>query len=151
MSSDESKEEQLDRELIELLNELRVALPGVQVIFAFLLTVPFSQRFEAISDLRRDAYFATFVCAATSSVLLIAPSAQHRILWRQHDKKKLLERANVMALAGLAFLALAISGATFMITDLVFGAAEASAVTAAVAGAIALFWWVLPLWRRVHK
>jgi len=147
----EDDKARLDRELIELLNELRVALPGVQVIFAFLLTVPFSQRFASISDLRRDAFFATFVCTAAASVLLIAPSAQHRLLWRQYDKQKLLERANAMAIAGLAFLALAISGATFLVTDIVFGTAEASAVTAGVAGGIAVFWYIVPLRRRLRR
>ena len=150
-ADDEDENERLDRELIELLNELRVALPGVQVIFAFLLTVPFTQRFEALSDVRRDTFFATFVCTAASSILLIAPSAQHRILWRQYDKKKLLERSNAMAIAGLAFLALAIAGASFLVTDLVFGTPAAAAVAAVIAGATAVFWYVVPIWRRLAR
>jgi len=83
MSGDESKEEQLDRELIELLNELRVALPGVQVLFAFLLGVPFTQRFGEVTDIQKDAYFLTFLCTAIATALLIAPSAYHRLNWRR--------------------------------------------------------------------
>src|SRR5512132_3521469 len=90
MSSNESKEERQDRELIELLNELRVALPGVQVLFAFLLGVPFTQRFGQMSELQKDVYFVTFLCAAASTALLIAPSAYHRLEWRQGDKEHLL-------------------------------------------------------------
>ena len=86
----ESKDERLDRELIELLNELRVALPGVQVLFAFLLGVPFTQRFAQVAELQKDVYFLTFLCAAAATALLIAPSAYHRLEWRQGDKEHLL-------------------------------------------------------------
>jgi hypothetical protein len=149
MSDGESREEKLDRELIELLNELRVALPGVQVIFAFLLTVPFTQRFEDVTDIQRDVFFATFVCTAISSVLLISPSAQHRILFRQYDKEKLIRRSNLLAIAGLTFLALALSGAAFLVTDMVFETASAAGVAAAIAGVIIVFWYVIPLYRRL--
>ena len=84
---DQKQRRDRDRELIELLNELRVALPGVQVLFAFLLIVPFSQRFSSVTPLQRYAYFATLLCAAVSAVLLIAPSSHHRLLWRQHAKE----------------------------------------------------------------
>ena len=147
----ESNKERLDRELIELLNELRVALPGVQVIFAFLLTVPFTQRFEALTPFRRDTYFATFVCTALSSVLLIAPSAQHRLLFRQFDKERLLRRANVLAILGLAFLALSIVGAIFLITHMVFDTAAAAGAAAGIAGVTALNWYVVPLYRRLRR
>src|SRR3954469_7754678 len=109
----ESKDERLDRELIEFLNELRVALPGVQVLFAFLLGVPFTQRFSQVSDLQKDVYFLTFLCAAVATGLLIAPSAYHRLDWRQGDKEHLLVVSNRFAIAGTAFLALAISGSVF--------------------------------------
>src|SRR5438034_29310 len=85
MSSAESKEERLDRELIELLNELRVALPGVQVLFAFLLGVPFTQRFEQVTELQKDVYCLTFLCAAFATALLTAPSAYHRLEWRRRE------------------------------------------------------------------
>ena len=83
MADGESKAEKLDRELKELTDELRVALPGVQVLFAFLLTVPFTSRFEDVSELQQDAFFASFLCATASSICLIAPSVMHRIQWRQ--------------------------------------------------------------------
>ena len=100
MSGDESKEERLDRELIELLNELRVALPGVQVLFAFLLGVPFTQRFGEVTDLQKDVYFLTFLCAAVATALLIAPSAYHRLDWRRGDKEHLLVVSNRLAIVG---------------------------------------------------
>jgi hypothetical protein len=84
--SEESRKDRANRELIEMLNELRVALPGVQVLFAFLLTVPFSVGFSEVSDFQRRAYFVTLVASALASGLLIAPAAQHRVLFRQHDK-----------------------------------------------------------------
>ena len=101
MSDDgEDRSERLDRELIELLNELRVALPGVQVLFGFLLAVPFSQGWQRVTDTERLVFFLTFLSTAIATVLLIAPSAQHRILWRARDKEALLRRANALALAG---------------------------------------------------
>ena len=124
----ESKDERLDRELIEFLNELRVALPGVQVLFAFLLGVPFTQRFGEVSDLQRDVYFLTFLCTAVATALLIAPSAHHRLEWRQGDKEHLLVVSNRLAIAGTAILALAISGTVFVVTDLLFNEASAAFV-----------------------
>jgi len=126
MSSAESKEERLDRELIELLNELRVALPGVQVLFAFLLGVPFTQRFEQVTELQKDVYFLTFLCAAVATALLIAPSAYHRLEWRRGDKEHLLVVSNRLALSGTVFLALAISGSVFVVTEMLFDAPSAA-------------------------
>ena len=111
MAGAESTDERLDRELIELLNELRVALPGVQMLFGFLLALPFSVGFEHTSAVDRRAYFVSFLAAAAASVLLIAPSAYHRLTWRQRDKEHLLRAANVMAIAGLGCLAIAVSAA----------------------------------------
>ena len=148
MPGDESKQERLDRELIELLNELRVALPGVQVLFAFLLGVPFTQRFGQVSDLQKDVYFLTFLCAAVATALLIAPSTYHRMDWRRGDKEHLLIVSNRLVLSGTVFLALAISGSVFVVTDMLFnetGAAVVAAVTAALFG---WFWYGLPLLRR---
>ena len=89
-ANDESTSERIDRELIELLNELRVALPGVQVLFAFLLAVPFAQRFGTVTSFQRGLFFAVLMCTAVSSILLIAPSAYHRLHFRQHNKEELL-------------------------------------------------------------
>jgi hypothetical protein len=145
----EDEKERLDRELIELLNELRVALPGVQVLFAFLLTVPFSQRFGQVTELQRDVYFASVLATAVSTILLIAPSSIHRIEWRQHDKAWMLKASNRLAIAGTVFLALAMTGVVFLITDVLFGGAALAIVTAVVAGLFAWFWFGLPLLRRL--
>jgi DMSO reductase anchor subunit len=147
---DESKDERLDRELIELLNELRVALPGVQVLFAFLLTVPFSQRFGQLTDFQRDTYFATFLAAALASLFLIAPTAHHRLRWRAHDKERLLQTSNREAIAGTIFLALAITGTVLVITDVFFGTTWAAVVAGVVAGILVWLWYGLPLSRRVR-
>jgi hypothetical protein len=148
MPGNESKEERLDRELIELLNELRVALPGVQVLFAFLLGVPFTQRFGEVTDLQKDVYFLTFLCAAASTALLIAPSAYHRLEWRRGDKEHLLVVSNRLAISGTVFLALAISGTVFVVTDMLFDVPSAAAVAAVTAAFFGWFWYGLPLLRR---
>jgi hypothetical protein len=147
----EDESERLDRELIELLNELRVALPGVQVLFGFLLTVPFSQGWSRVTDTERLVFFLTFLSTAVATALLIAPSAQHRILWRARDKDSLLRRANSLALAGTAFLALAVTGAVWVVTDIIYAQAPTSLVTAGVAGLFAWVWFAAPLIRRARK
>jgi predicted membrane channel-forming protein YqfA (hemolysin III family) len=148
--ADESKDEKLDRELIELLNELRVALPGVQVLFAFLLGVPFTQRFAQSTDLQKDAYFFTFLCAAAATALLIAPSAYHRLTWRQHDKEHLLEVSNRLAIGGTIFLALAMASTVFVVTDLIFETTAAAVVAGATAAFYGWFWYGMPLVRRLR-
>ena len=147
----EETKERLDRELIELLNELRVALPGVQVLFAFLLTVPFTQRFSQVTGVQEDAYFASFLCAALATVLLIAPSAYHRLQWRQRDKEHMLVVANRLAIAGTVFLALAVTGSVFFVTDFLFGAFTTGLVTGLIAGCFTWFWYGLPLLRRIER
>ncbi len=148
--NNEDKQERLNRELIELLNELRVALPGVQVLFAFLLTVPFTQRFPRVTGLEKNVYFATLLCTAVSTMLLIAPSSYHRLRWRQHDKERMLRTSNRLSIAGTVFLALAMTGAVFLITDLLFRGTATALVTALTAGAFAWFWYGLPLLRRAE-
>ena len=150
IAENESKDERLDRELIELLNELRVVLPGVQVLFAFLLTVPFTQRFNEVTDIQKDAYFASFLCAAVATVLLIAPSAYHRLQWPLRDKENMLVVANRLAIAGTVFLALAVTGSVFFVTDFLFGALATGIVTGLVAGLFTWFWYGLPLTRRLR-
>jgi hypothetical protein len=144
----ERKDERLDRELIELLNELRVALPGVQVLFAFLLGVPFTQRFGQVSELQQDVYFITFLCAAASTALLIAPSAYHRLEWRQGDKEHLLVVSNRLAIAGTALLALSIVGTVFVVTDMLFDVTSAAVVAGLTAAFFGWLWYALPLLRR---
>jgi Na+/melibiose symporter-like transporter len=146
----EGEDERIDRELIELLNELRVALPGVQVLFAFLLAVPFTQRFRELSDLQEYTFFVALLCTTLGSVLLIAPSAYHRLRFREHDKKRMLFTANRLAIAGTVFLALAMTSAVYLVTDLVFQATLTVIVTALAAGAFAWFWYGLPLLRKAQ-
>ncbi len=147
--SNESRKERVDRELLELLNELRVAIPGVQVLFAFLLTVPFAFGFGSVTTFQRDVYFVTLLCAALASAFLIAPSAQHRLLFRQRDKEALLLRSNLLAIAGLAFLALAITGVVVLITDVVFATAVTTIVFSTLTAAVlAILWFAHPLVRR---
>ena len=115
------RSERLDRNLGELLQELRVALPGVQVLFAFLLAVPFQQNFTKITSFEKTVYFVTLLLTAISAALLIAPSAYHRITFRYQQKSQLVFLANRFAIAGLGFLALAMTGAIMLITDVLFG------------------------------
>ncbi|HYN36592.1 MAG TPA: DUF6328 family protein, partial [Actinomycetota bacterium] len=127
----------VDRELIEFLNELRVALPGVQVLFAFLLTVPFTQRFVDINETQRNVYFAAFIAAACATAFLIAPSAYHRIRFRQGDKEHMLKAGNIMAIIGMVFLALSITFVVFLITDILFEGPVVPLVTAVIAALFA--------------
>jgi amino acid transporter len=142
---DESTEDRHNRELIELLNELRVALPGVQVLFAFLLVVPFSNGFPRLSSFDRAIYFVAVLATAVSTVLLIAPSSYHRLRWRRQDKERMLIVSNYLTIAGLAALAVAITSTVFVITDFVLHRTWASAMTALVGALFLLFWYGLPL------
>jgi hypothetical protein len=151
VARDEDKAERLDRELIELLNELRVALPGVQVLFGFLLTVPFAQGWSRVTGTQRTVFFLTFLCTAIATALLIAPSAQHRILWRARDKESLLRRANLLAIFGTLFLALAVTGAVWVVTDVIYKQAPTGVATAAIAGLLAWAWFAAPLIRRARR
>jgi Family of unknown function (DUF6328) len=151
VSSNETQDERLNRELIELLNELRVILPGVQVLFAFLLTVPFTNQFSRITESQRQVYFVTFLLTTVATSLLIAPSAYHRLRFRQHDKEQMLRTSNRLAIAGMAFLAAAITGAVYLVTDLIFEARAAiTLVTAATVLCYLWFWYGLPLMRRIR-
>jgi hypothetical protein len=148
---DEGDKERRDRELIELLNELRVVLPGVQVLFAFLLTVPFSNGFAKMTDLQRDVYFAAFISTTIATILLIAPSTYHRLQFRRGDKERMLFTANRLAIWGTGFLAVAIAAVVFVITDVLFHAAWAAAVTGIIAAFGATLWYGLPLYRRAQE
>jgi phosphoglycerol transferase MdoB-like AlkP superfamily enzyme len=148
--SDESKPERLDRELGELLQELRVALPGVQVLFAFLLTVPFSQGFAELTAFQRDLYFAILLATALASILLIAPTAYHRLRWRDYDKERLLVTSTRLSIVGLGILALAVAGAVYLIGDYLFGAGVATAAAGVIAAALVWFWFGLPLSRKAR-
>jgi Family of unknown function (DUF6328) len=146
---DESERERLDRNLSELLQELRVALPGVQVLFAFLLTIPFAQRFSQLTTAQERIYLGILLATTISAALLIAPSAYHRINFRKQQKGQLVFMSNLLAIVGLGFLALAMTGAILLVTDYIFGTA-ATVITAATAAAVFLvLWYALPLRRRM--
>ena len=148
--AEESQEERINRELIELLNELRVALPGVQVLFAFLLAVPFTQRFSDATELQTDAFMVALLSTLAGSVFLIAPSAYHRIRFRNRDKEALLRISNVFAIVGMGCLALGMTAVVFLVTDIIFKGAVTAIVTAATAALFASVWFVLPLVRRAQ-
>ena len=146
---DETEEERLDRNLGELLQELRVALPGVQVLFAFLLAVPFQHGFEKITSFQKDVYFATLILTAISATMLISPTAYHRITFRYQQKRRLVFYANRFSIIGLALLALAMTGAITLITDVLFGATATAIVTPLALLTFGFFWFGLPLQRRL--
>ena len=141
----ETKLDRLDRELIELLNELRVALPGVQVLFAFLLTVPFTPAFAGLSATDRRTYFLAVVLTAISAALLIAPAAQHRMRFRQRAKEALLKIATACTVAGLAFLAGGVGVAVYLIAKILYGQDDAAWIAGALTGGTAILWFVVPL------
>jgi amino acid transporter len=142
--------ERCDRNLAELMQEVRVAQMGVQVLFGFLLTVPFTNRFEDVTGFQVATYFATLLVAGAAVILLIAPSAWHRILFRCGDKEHLVIVANQLALAGLLAVALAMVGVVLLVSDVLFGAGPAFATAAGALIGCVVLWYVLPLNRR-HK
>ena len=145
---EESPEARADRNLSELLQELRVALPGVQVLFAFLLTVPFSQRFEDLTEFQENLYYAVLLGAALSTALFISPTAGHRLLFRRQEKEFLVVIANRLALAGLAVLAVSMCGVIALISDMLFGAIATVIATGCAAVVFAALWYAGPLYRR---
>jgi cation transport ATPase len=150
-SARESEKERLDRNLMELLGELRIALPGVQVLFAFLLAVPFQQGFEKVTVFQRDVYFATLLCALVASACFIAPTAFHRLTFRMQQKQALVAISNRLAIAGIAALALSMTGAILLISDVLFGTATVVVATGLTAALLVMLWAALPLrHRRKH-
>ena len=140
-------ERRRDRQMIELLNELRIALPGVQILFAFLLTVPFSFRFDKLTVFQRDVYYVTLIATALSATCLIAPSAAHRLRFHRGERAWLVESANQLLIAGLAFLAVALVGSVLLITDVMFDGARVWIYPGAIAAVLVGLWFVRPLMR----
>src|SRR3954452_24509455 len=136
---DQEEQDRLNRQLLELLNELRVALPGVQVLFAFLLAVPFQQRFSQVSTFERDVYLVTLLASAAATAFLIAPSGYHRLLFQRGDRPRIIEHGTRMLIIGLVCLAVAMTGAIFLITSFIFSGGTAVAVAA---GSGAMFFWL---------
>ena len=144
-NTSEDREERTARELIELLQELRIVIPGVQILFAFLLTVPFSQGFTKLTTLQQYVFFATLLFTAAATALLIAPSAHHRLLFRQGVREQRLRMGNTLTILGLACLVPAMVGVVYVITDLIFSLTTALIVTVVMALSFLLLWFVLPL------
>ncbi len=150
----ESEKERLNRKLIELLNELRIAIPGVQVLFAFLLILPFSQPSIRTHGPQQVLYAIALVSASLSSVLLIAPSAYHRLRFRRlqretlEDKREMIAASDRLAVGGLLCLSVAMCAAILLVLAMLIDWVVAAAVTAAVAGTFAWLWYLLPLSRR---
>ncbi|MDX6681986.1 MAG: hypothetical protein QOG94_2025 [Solirubrobacteraceae bacterium] len=145
----ETEDERLNRQLDQLLQELRVAMPGVQVLFAFLLAVPFQQRFAQVTDFQKDVYFATLLAAALASALFIAPTAYHRLMFEGGDKPRLVAMSSQLALAGLVALAVAMNGAILLVTDVLFDGATVVVTVMAAAVLFVGLWFVLGLARRM--
>ncbi len=145
---DESATERLDRNTVELLNELRVASVGIQVLFAFLLIVPFNIGFRRVTSFDRYVYFVTLLCIASAAVLLIAPSIHHRLLFRRHQKEYLVRVGTQLTIAAMAFLTVGLTGILVLISDVVFGLATAIVVGSVAAVLVSGFWFAVPLRRR---
>jgi cation transport ATPase len=135
----EEEQERLNRQMTELLNELRVAMPGVQVLFAFLLSVPFQQRFATVSPFQRDVYLVTLLAAATATAFLIAPSAYHRIAFQRHEKERIIQMGTRQFVCGIVALAVAMDGAVLLVTDVLF---QTPTVIVVLAGVSAMFLWL---------
>jgi len=146
----ETDAERVDRNLQELLGELRVALPGVQVLFAFLLVVPFNQRFAQITDFQKTIYFVTLLFATAACVFLIAPTVHHRIEFRRQDKERIVVTANLLSVVGLFFLAVAMTGAIMLITDMLYGSTTVTVTSAAVGVVFLVVWYSVPVRRLIE-
>jgi hypothetical protein len=144
------EERKRDRQMIELLNELRVALPGVQILFAFLLTVPFSVRFDKLTGFQRDVYYVTLMATALSAACLIAPSAAHRLRFHQGERMWIVESANELMIAGLVCLAVALGGSVLLITDVMFDGTRVWIYTGAVVAIIVGLWFARPMLRHAR-
>ncbi len=146
----EDEQEELNRQMIELLNELRVAMPGVQVLFGFLLTVPFQQGFTDVNDFQRATYFVTLIASAVASCLLIAPSAYHRLMFERGEKPRIIATGNRALIAGLAALAIAMNGALLLVTDFLFQTRTVALTLVATVSLFAWLWFGMGLWRRAR-
>jgi hypothetical protein len=147
----EDEQERLNRQMMELLNELRVAMPGVQILFGFLLTVPFQQRFRQVTEFQETVYFVTLVSAAVAAAFLIAPSAYHRVMFEQHDKPNIIHIGTGQMLIGLGALAIAMNGAVMLVTDVLFDAGTVTVTVILLATLYLSLWFGFGLVRRVQK
>jgi small-conductance mechanosensitive channel len=144
----ETEEERSDRNLVELLQEVRVVQTGVQILFGFLLTIAFQPKFEKLSSFQKGVYLGTLVAAATTLIMLTAPSSWHRILFRQRDKEHLVNIANRFTVLGLASMGLTMVGVVMLLSDLTFPTWLTILVTAVAVIACSVLWYAMPLARR---
>jgi hypothetical protein len=143
----EEAQEIRDRQVMEVLQELRVAITGGQILFGFLLTVPFAQRWADTDDLQRSLFLLTLLSIATATGCFIAPTAAHRLRFHQRDRSFLVAYANGAAIAGLVALMIAMVSAVLLVTDFVFGRTTAIVATGAIAAVLLTLWFVVPLSR----
>ncbi|MDQ3553985.1 MAG: DUF6328 family protein [Chloroflexota bacterium] len=148
MAEHETQKERIDRELIELLNELRVALPGVQVLFAFLLVLPFQQGWAEATELQKAVYFMALVASAIAGALLIAPSVYHRLNFRRKVKEQMLFDSNRMLIAATVFMAGGIAGSLFVIADVLYGSLVGLLTLGVSLLLFLVVWYLFPLQRR---
>jgi amino acid permease len=144
----ESDKERWDRNFADLLQELRVAQTGVQILFAFLLTLPFSARFTETTQFHKDIYLVALLGAAFATAMIISPVAFHRALFRQGRKPELVRFAHRMATGGLAFMLIAMVSSILLITDFLLNRTTAVIVTTVAAAWFLTFWAALPVARR---
>jgi Flp pilus assembly protein TadB len=149
-STEEARRETEIRHMNDLLQELRVVLPGVQVTFAFLLTVAFMEPFSETTWFQRSVYFTALVSTGVATALFIAPTVQHRILWRQGERPLRLKIGNGLLIAGTIFLAVAMSCVIFLVADVVYGRVSAIVATAVMVAVFVGLWYLLPLYRRLR-
>ena len=147
----ESQAHRLNRNFDDLLQELRVSQNGTQILFAFLLTVPFSKGFAEVTSLQRGVYFSALLLAALSAAMLIAPAVMHRILFRRHHMSDLVSAASQVALGGQALLAVAVALSVFFVTDYLYGHALAIVMALFVLAWTSVWFFVLPLYIRAHR
>ncbi|MBV9334259.1 MAG: hypothetical protein JO243_00060 [Solirubrobacterales bacterium] len=145
---DETELERSDRNLAELLQEVRVVQTGVQILFGFLLTIAFQPKFEKLSGFQKGVYLGTLVAAATTLIMLTAPTSWHRILFRQGDKEHLVRVANRFTVLGLAAMGFTMVGVVLLLSDIAFTPALTVVITAATVIVCSVLWYVLPLARR---
>jgi O-antigen/teichoic acid export membrane protein len=147
----DEEQERLNRQMIELLNELRVAMPGVQVLFGFLLTVPFQQRFSEVDAFQRAVYVVSLIAAACATALLIAPSAYHRMTFQRHEKPNIIRLGTAQFLVGLVALAISMIGAVVLVLDFLFKAPTALVIALALGMLYLTLWFGLGAARRMRK
>ena len=149
--AEETEKQRVDREVIELLNEIRVTLPGVQVLFGFLLILPFSEAFKTLTDTERGAYLLAVIATTASLIFLVTPASYHRLRFRAPDKQRMLFISNRLAVAGIVALGVAVTAAVFLIGDVVGGSGWALALAVGALAGLSVLWFALPLINKVRQ